>query len=67
MIRTAEDYAKVVKACRALKGWSQQELADKAEVTRTTVQNIERGKMVTLTTMVKIQTALADVIDTIQL
>lgn len=67
MIRTAEDYAKVVKASRALKGWSQQELADKADVTRTTVQNIERGKMVTLTTMVKIQTALSDVIDTIQL
>ncbi len=36
--------ARQIRAARAFLGWSQQELADKAKLARTTIQRIEKGQ-----------------------
>ncbi len=56
-----------IKYYRELKGWSQEELADKAKVSRTTISGFESGtiKVTTNTTMDKISEALG--VSTIEL
>lgn len=43
LVRTVQDVAEVVRAARAARGWSQQEAADAAGVSRRFVSMVEGG------------------------
>jgi HTH-type transcriptional regulator/antitoxin HipB len=51
-------FGEIVKAQRKTKGWSQQQLADTAGVSRPTVARIEAGSAVSTATLAKIADAL---------
>ena len=44
----------LVKALRKQRGWSQTQLAESLDVSRTTIQNLELGKNFTIDTILKI-------------
>ena len=47
-----------VRALRKLRGWSQMELAERADISVTQIQRVEQGLNVTLDTLDKIGSAL---------
>jgi HTH-type transcriptional regulator/antitoxin HipB len=53
-----EQFGGVVKAQRKAKGWSQQQLAQAAGLSRPTVARIESGSAVSTATLAKIANAL---------
>ena len=53
-----ERFGDIVKSQRKHKGWSQDQLADAADVSRPTVARIEAGSAVSTATLAKIAKAL---------
>lgn len=52
------EIAKRVRDARDTRGWSQEELAERAGVSRPTIARIERGDDVSTATLVKVAVAL---------
>lgn len=53
-----ERFGTLVKAQRQRKGWSQQQLAEAADISRPTVARIEAGSAVSTATLAKVAEAL---------
>lgn len=55
----AKGFGKTVQAARLDRGWSQDELASKANLSRPTVSRVERGEDPSMRTMRKLAAALS--------
>jgi len=54
-----EQFGDIVKAQRKHRGWSQDQLADAADISRPTVARIESGSAVSTATLAKVAQALS--------
>lgn len=52
------DFGKIIREARIVKGWSQDELAERAGVSRPTIARAERGDDISTATLAKIAPVL---------